>query len=165
MHCASLGEFEQGRPLLEEIKLHYAGCKFVVTFFSPSGFEIMKNFKGADYIFYLPFDSQRNAKKFVEQIKPSIVLWIKYEYWYYYLTELKKRNIPTLLISGVFRENMPFFRSYGGMWQKMLSCFSHFFVQNQASKTFLEKVVSEDKITLSGDTRFDRVISIAEKAE
>jgi 3-deoxy-D-manno-octulosonic-acid transferase len=165
MHCASLGEFEQGLPLVEEIKLHYAGCKIVVTFFSPSGYEIKKGFKGADNIFYLPHDSPGNAKKFIEQINPSLVIWVKYEYWYYYLRELKRKNIPIILVSGVFREDMPFFKWYGYLWKKMLTCFTHFFVQNQQSKNVLEKLVSADKITCSGDTRFDRVITIAKKFE
>jgi len=165
MHCASLGEFEQGRPLLEEIKLHYRACKIVVTFFSPSGYEIKKDFKGADYVFYLPHDSPGNARKFIERINPSLVIWIKYEYWYYYLNELKRKNIPTLLVSGVFRDNMTFFKWYGYLWKKMLTSFTHFFVQNESSKNILEKLISADKITCSGDTRFDRVITIAEKFE
>ena len=165
MHCASLGEFEQGRPLLEEIKSHFPDCKIIVTFFSSSGYEIIKNFKGADHIFYLPHDSPDNSKKFIERIKPSLVLWIKYEYWYYYLNELKKKNIPTLLISGVYRETMPFFKWYGYLWKKMLDSFTHFFVQTQKSKIVLERLVSTDKITVTGDTRFDRVIAIAEKFE
>ncbi|MEO6219077.1 MAG: glycosyltransferase N-terminal domain-containing protein [Ginsengibacter sp.] len=165
MHCASLGEFEQGRPLLEEIKLYYRACKIVVTFFSPSGYEIRKGFNGADHVFYLPHDSPRNAQKFIGEINPSLVIWIKYEYWYYYLYELRKKNIPVLLVSGVFRENMPFFKWYGYLWKKMLACFVHFFVQNQQSKNILERLVSADKITSSGDTRFDRVITIAEKFE
>ncbi|MEP6594784.1 MAG: glycosyltransferase N-terminal domain-containing protein [Ginsengibacter sp.] len=165
MHCASLGEFEQGRPLLEEIKIQDPACKIIVTFFSSSGYEIMKSFKGADYIFYLPQDSPGNSKKFIERINPSLVLWIKYEYWYYYLNELKTKNIPTLLISGVFRETMPFFKWYGHLWKKMLSSFTHFFVQTQQSKIILERLVNADKITCSGDTRFDRVITIAEKFE
>jgi 3-deoxy-D-manno-octulosonic-acid transferase len=165
MHCASHGEFEQGRPLLEEIKKYYPAYKIVITFFSPSGYEIVKKFKGADYIFYLPMDSRKNAKRFIEQINPSLVLWIKYEYWFSYLTELQRRNVPILLISCVFRENMPFFKWYGSLWKRMLHCFTHFFVQNQSSKNILEKIISADKITFSGDTRFDRVISIAEKFE
>ena len=165
MHCASLGEFEQGRPLLEEIKLYYPECKIVVTFFSPSGYEIVKGFKGADHVFYLPQDSPGNAKRFIEQTNPSLVLWVKYEYWFYYLNELKKKNIPTLLVSGVYRENMTFFKWYGYLWKKMLASFTHFFVQNEQSKNILEKLINGSKITCSGDTRFDRVISIVEKFE
>jgi 3-deoxy-D-manno-octulosonic-acid transferase len=165
MHCASLGEFEQGRPLLEEIKSKYPLSKIVITFFSPSGYEIRKDYRGAHNIFYLPHDSSRNAEKFIEQINPSLVLWIKYEYWYYYLTELKKRNIPTILVSGVFRDDMPFFKWYGHLWRKMLTGFTHFFVQNRLSQSIVEPLVTDDKITCSGDTRFDRVIAIAEKFE
>ena len=165
MHCASLGEFEQGRPVLEEIKLQYPAYKIIITFFSPSGYESAKNFKGADHIFYLPKDSASNAKKFIERINPSLVLWVKYEYWYYFLNELKKKNIPTLLISGVYRNNMPFFKWYATLWKNMLFTFTHFFVQNQESKNVLQKEINADKITNSGDTRFDRVIAIAEKFE
>ncbi len=161
MHCASLGEFEQGLPLIEKIKKDYPGNKIIITFFSPSGYEIRKDFKGADHVFYLPEDSLSNAKKFIELINPKLVLWIKYEFWYYYLSELKKRNIPVLLISGAFRKDQPFFKWYGNIWKKMLNCFEHYFVQNKNSKTLLEKC-SLKNVTLSGDTRFDRVISIAE---
>ena len=108
MHCASLGEFEQGRPLIEKVREDYPSHKIVLTFFSPSGYEIQKNYKGADYVFYLPQDSSSNAKKFIELINPTLVLWVKYEFWYYYLQELKKKNIPTLLIAGAFRESQPF---------------------------------------------------------
>ena len=125
----------------------------------------MKNFKGSDHIFYLPADSAGIAKKFIEEIKPTLVLWVKYEYWFYYLNELKRRNIPTLLISGIYRRNMPFFKWYGVLWKKVLNNFTHFFLQNNQSKNILEKVVATDKITVSGDTRFDRVITIAEKFE
>ncbi len=165
MHCASLGEFEQGRPVLEKIKSQYPAYKIVVTFFSPSGYEMAKNFKDADHVFYLPKDSAANAKKFIDRINPSLVLWVKYEYWYYFLNELRKKNIPTLLISGVYRNSMPFFKWYGTLWKKMLLTFTHFFVQNEESKNLLQKEVNPDKITNSGDTRFDRVIAIAEKFE
>lgn len=134
-------------------------------FFSPSGYQVMKNFKGSDHIFYLPADSGGNAKKFIEEIKPTLVLWVKYEYWFYYLNELKNKNIPTLLISGIYRSNMPFFKWYGVLWKNVLNNFTHFFLQNNQSKNILEKVVAADKITVSGDTRFDRVIAIAEKFE
>jgi 3-deoxy-D-manno-octulosonic-acid transferase len=165
MHCASLGEFEQGRPVIEAIKCNYPACKIVISFFSPSGYENKKDYSGADTIFYLPEDSPNNAKRLINQIQPSLVIWVKYEYWFYYLNELKKRNIPTLLISGVYRSNMPFFKWYGSLWKKMLTCFTHFFVQNQPSKILLEKIIPKEKITNSGDTRFDRVIAIAEKFE
>lgn len=165
MHCASLGEFEQGRPLLEKIRLQSPGVTIVLSFFSPSGYEVMKNYKGADYIFYLPMDGRKNAEKMVALINPALVLWIKYEFWYYYLTELKKRQVPVLMVSGLFREGQPFFKWYGGLWRQMLQCFSYFFVQNQASLELLKTVGIQDKVSVSGDTRFDRVIEIAERME
>ena len=161
MHCASLGEFEQGRPLIEKVREDYPSHKIVITFFSPSGYEIQKNYKGADYVFYLPQDSSSNAKKFIELIDPTLVLWVKYEFWYYYLQELKKKNIPTLLIAGAFRESQPFFKWYGKFWRQMLTCFTYYFVQNESSKTLLEDINIKN-VSVSGDTRFDRVITIAE---
>jgi 3-deoxy-D-manno-octulosonic-acid transferase len=162
MHCASLGEFEQGRPLLEELKSINPQQKIVLTFFSPSGYEVMKDYKGADFVFYLPMDSLVNAKKFLDAVNPVLVLWVKYEYWFYYLTEIKQRNIPTLLVSGIFRQNQPFFKWYGDIWRKMLESFTHFFVQNEESKTLLSTLGFTENVTLNGDTRFDRVLEIAE---
>lgn len=162
MHCASLGEFEQGRPLLEELKRKDPTIKIVLTFFSPSGYEVMKNYKGVDYVFYLPMDSKANAKRFLDALNPAMVLWVKYEYWFYYLSVLKQRNIPTLLVSGIFRKNQPFFRWYGKIWKQMLECFTHFFVQNAASKHLLSTLGFIENVTLNGDTRFDRVLEIAE---
>ncbi len=161
MHCASLGEFEQGRPLLEAVRIQYPQHKIVLSFFSPSGFEIRKNYPGADYIFYLPMDAEKNASKLIDAINPGLVLWVKYEFWYYYLTELKKRNIPVLMVSGIFRKNQPFFKWYGKIWIEMLQSFSHFFVQNTESATLLSTVGIKKNISISGDTRFDRVIEIA----
>jgi 3-deoxy-D-manno-octulosonic-acid transferase len=165
MHCASLGEFEQGRPLLEALKEQDKAIKIVLTFFSPSGYEVMKNYTGADHIFYLPMDSSANAKKFIDAVNPSLVLWVKYEYWFYYLTELKNRNIPVILVSGIFRSSQPFFKWYGNIWKKMLSAFTAFFVQQQASKELLGSIGITENVIVSGDTRFDRVIAIAEKFE
>ncbi len=165
MHCASLGEFEQGRPLLEALKEQDKEIIIVLTFFSPSGYEVMKNYAGADHIFYLPMDSSANAKKFIDAVNPSLVLWVKYEYWYYYLTELKQRNIPVILVSGIFRSSQPFFKWYGNIWKKMLNAFTAFFVQQQASKELLQSIGITENIVVSGDTRFDRVIAIAEKFE
>ena len=162
MHCASLGEFEQGRPLLEELKKEHPGQKIVLTFFSPSGYEVMKDYKGADHIFYLPIDSKENAKNFLDAINPSLVFWVKYEYWFYYLTEIKQRNIPAMLVSGIFRKNQPFFKWYGAIWKKMLESFTHFFVQNKESKRLLATLGFNENVILNGDTRFDRVLEIAE---
>ncbi len=161
MHCASLGEFEQGRPLLEELKSANPQQKIVLTFFSPSGYEMMKDYKGADFVFYLPMDSQVNAGKFLDAVNPSLVLWVKYEYWFYYLTEIKQRNIPTVLVSGIFRKNQPFFKWYGAIWKKMLESFTHFFVQNEESQQLLSTLGFTKNITMNGDTRFDRVLEIA----
>jgi 3-deoxy-D-manno-octulosonic-acid transferase len=165
MHCASLGEFEQGKPVLEELKSKNEKIKIVLTFFSPSGYENVKNYTGADHIFYLPMDSAKNSRKFIDIVQPKLVLWVKYEYWYYFLQELKKRNIPVLLISGIFREDQPFFKWYGKIWKDMLQCFTHFFVQNEESKKLLESAGITKNVEISGDTRFDRVINIAETFE
>ncbi len=161
MHCASLGEFEQGRPLLKKLKEDFPGVSLVITFFSPSGYDIVKNNKEYDNVYYLPMDSASNAKRLIAILKPDLVLWIKYEYWHYYLRELKSKNIPVLLVSGVFRDSQPFFKWYGTFWKKMLDAFEHFFVQNNLSKERLSAIVEGGKITVSGDTRCDRVINIA----
>ncbi|HJU45302.1 MAG TPA: glycosyltransferase N-terminal domain-containing protein [Chitinophagaceae bacterium] len=165
MHCASLGEFEQGRPVLEEVRRQYPSYRIALTFFSPSGYEIRKNYESADGIFYLPMDSAANASRFLDIMKPELVLWVKYEYWYYYLTEISKRNIPLLLISGIFREGQPFFKWYGGLHRKMLQCFTHLFVQTPDSKKRLGILSLSENVTVSGDTRFDRVTEIAEEWE
>ena len=165
MHCASLGEFEQGRPLLEAIKKKYPSYKIALSFFSPSGYEVRKNYTGADLVFYLPMDNIVNAKKLIDIINPSLVIWVKYEYWYYYLQELKKRNIPVLLVSGIFRKNQPFFKWYGGIWKKMLDCFQQLFVQDEGSVALLTSIGIKENVEVAGDTRFDRVIAIAEKNE
>ena len=165
MHCASLGEFEQGRPVLEALKKNYPAVKVVLTFFSPSGYEIQKKYTGADDIFYLPIDSKANAAKLIKAINPSLVLWVKYEYWFYYLEELKQQRIPLLLVSGIFRPGQPFFKWYGKIWKNILPAFTHFFVQDEDSKNLLEGIGIENNVTVTGDTRFDRVIEIAEKFE
>jgi 3-deoxy-D-manno-octulosonic-acid transferase len=165
MHCASLGEFEQGRPVLEALRRQSPGCRIVLSFFSPSGYTTRKDYKGADHIFYLPLDSSRNARLFVDLVKPDIVLWVKYDYWYYFLAELKKRGIPTLLISGIFREDQPFFKWYGRLHRFMLECFTHLFVQTDASRLLLRRLRLTENVSVSGDTRFDRVIEIAEGGE
>jgi len=155
-HCASLGEFEQGVPLMEALKTKYADYKLIVTFFSPSGYEIKKNDPIADVIVYLPLDTPKNAKEFVQLTHPSLAVFIKYEFWPNYLFQLKKKEIKTLLVSGLFRENQLFFKSYGGFMRKALKSFDHFFVQNDTSLTLLQQLNFKN-ITLSGDTRFDRV--------
>ena len=162
MHCSSLGEFEQGRPVLEGLRKESPGCRIVLTFFSPSGYETKKDYKGADHIFYLPLDSPKNARQFVNLIKPDLVLWVKYDYWYYFLAELKKKKIPVLLISGIFRPDQPFFHWYGRLHRYMLECFTHLFVQTEGSKALLGKLRLTEQVSVSGDTRFDRVIEIAE---
>jgi 3-deoxy-D-manno-octulosonic-acid transferase len=163
MHCASLGEFEQGRPVLERLRQQYPGCRIVISFFSPSGYEIRKNYEGADFIFYLPLDSRRNARQLIDLLSPHLVLWVKYDYWYYFLQELKRRNIPTLLVSGVFRSDQPFFKWYGRLHRYMLESFSWLFVQTDASRQLLTKLGLSENVSVTGDTRFDRVIEIAEQ--
>jgi 3-deoxy-D-manno-octulosonic-acid transferase len=165
MHCASLGEFEQGRPLLEELKKQFPSYPVILSFFSPSGFEIRKNYPGADKVIYLPVDSASNAKKLIGEINPAIVFWVKYEYWFHYLFELKQRKIPVLLVSGIFRDSQPFFKPYGSIWRRMLGFFDHLFVQNEDSIALLHSIGIRDNVSGAGDTRFDRVIEIAEKKE
>lgn len=164
MHCASLGEFEQGRPLLEKLKSQYPGYKLLLTFFSPSGYEIRKDFKGADCVFYLPMDGVRNANHFLEIVNPSLVIFVKYEFWYYYLREIKRRKIPLLLVSALFRADSGYFKWHNGLQRKMMFFFQHVFVQTEASKRMLATIGLTDTCSVSGDTRFDRVIEIAESA-
>ncbi len=165
MHCASLGEFEQGRPIIESIKRIYPETTIIISFFSPSGYEIRKNDAAADHVFYLPMDSGINAKKWLDLIHPTLVIWVKYEYWYYYLNELRKRGIPTLLISALFRKDQPFFKWYGNIHRLMLDSFHAFFVQNEDSKRLLATLGIDKSVFVIGDTRFDRVIDIAEAFE
>ena len=155
-HFASLGEFEQGRPVMEEMRKMYTDRKILVTFFSPSGYELRKNYQGADYIFYLPLDTRTNASKFIDLINPEIAIFTKYEFWYHYFEQLHKRNIPLYLISGIFRTGQPFFKWYGSLNRKILSFVDHFFVQDEGSKELL-KTINITNVTVSGDTRFDRV--------
>ena len=161
-HAASLGEYEQGLPVMEEIRKRFPNHKTVLTFFSPSGYEVRKNTKSADVVIYLPLDTPSNAKQFVEIVNPEMAFFIKYEYWPNYLKELKKRQVPTYLISGIFRKNQLFFKWYGGFYKKALDAFHHFFVQNSSSKELLLEL-NKTNVTVSGDTRFDRVASILEK--
>jgi 3-deoxy-D-manno-octulosonic-acid transferase len=161
MHCASLGEFEQGRPVLEKLKTEYPAYRLLLTFFSPSGYEVQKNYKGADWVFYLPVDGPGNARRFLEIVKPSLVIFVKYEFWYYYLKKIKYRNIPLLLVSALFRKDMSFFKWYGGLQRKMLSRFDRLFVQNELSRKLISRIGLSDICEVSGDTRFDRVTTIA----
>ncbi len=159
-HAASLGEFEQGRSVIEKFKEKHPDYKILLTFFSPSGYEIRKNYEKADYIFYLPIDTPANARHFIEIIKPNVVFFIKYEFWFNYLNELKKKDIPVFLISGIFRPSQHFFKAYGNWFRKQLNCFTYFFVQNTISKDLLNSI-GYNNIIISGDTRFDRVFAIA----
>ena len=160
-HFASLGEFEQGRPVLEKLKSEYPHVKVVVTFFSPSGYEIRKNYPLADGIFYLPLDTPSNAKKFVALVNPRLAVFTKYEFWYHYFKTLHQQHIPIYLVSGIFRPNQFFFKRYGGFYRKMLHFVEHFFVQNEESVELLESI-GLNNVSLSGDTRFDRVYENAQ---
>jgi 3-deoxy-D-manno-octulosonic-acid transferase len=156
VHCASLGEFEQARPVIEKFKSEFQSYKILLTFFSPSGFEVRKNYDQADYIFYLPWDTHKNAVRFITEIQPAMAIFIKYEFWFHYTAELKKRNIPILSVSSIFRTDQLFFKSYGGFYRNILKNFSHFFVQNDESIRLL-KSININNSTKAGDTRFDRV--------
>jgi 3-deoxy-D-manno-octulosonic-acid transferase len=160
-HCASLGEFEQGRPVIEAFRAKYPVYKILVTFFSPSGYEIRKNYAGADFIFYLPADTPENARKFIEIVKPSIAFFVKYEFWRNYLSELKKHQIPVVSFSAIFRPNQLFFKPYGSFYRQVLKQFDHILVQNQESFDLLQSIDIQT-ITLAGDTRFDRVKQIVD---
>lgn len=161
-HAASLGEYEQGLPVMEKVRALHPGHKIVVTFFSPSGYEVRKNATTADVIVYLPMDTIANAKKFVQRVNPQMVFFIKYEFWPNYLNELKKTGVPVYLISGLFRESQMFFKWYGGFYRNALKTFQHFFVQYESSKTLLQKIGFAN-VTISGDTRYDRVSEILER--
>ncbi len=163
-HVSSLGEFEQGRPVIEGFREKYPNFKIFLTFFSPSGYEIRKNYEGADYIFYLPVDSKRNAKKLIQLINPKVAFFVKYEFWFHYLNELNKNNIPTYIFSAIFREKQLFFKWYGGWYRKLLKCFTHLYVQNEQSKKLLAKL-ELNNVTVGGDTRFDRVFDLAKNAK
>jgi 3-deoxy-D-manno-octulosonic-acid transferase len=161
-HAASLGEYEQGLPVIEKIKEKFPNHKIVLTFFSPSGFEVRKNNSVADLTIYLPLDTKSNAKKFLELVRPEKVFFIKYEFWPNYLNELKKQDVKTYLISGIFRENQAFFKWYGGFYRKALNAFTYFFLQNESSKKIVSQL-GKTNVVVSGDTRFDRVVSILER--
>lgn len=161
-HSASLGEYEQGLPVMEEIRKKFPGHKIVLTFFSPSGYEVRKNTAAADVVAYLPLDTKANARKFISLVHPEMVFFIKYEFWPNYLNELKRNNIKTYLISGLFRPNQAFFKWYGGFYREAFRAFDHFFVQYESSKKLLE-TIGFTNVTVSGDTRYDRVSTILER--
>jgi 3-deoxy-D-manno-octulosonic-acid transferase len=158
MHVSSLGEFEQGRPILDQFRTEFPQWRIVLTFFSPSGFEIRKNYANADVVWYLPADTPQNARYFLKRLEPDLAIFVKYDFWANYLFQLPPT--PTLLVSALFRPGQPFFKWYGGLWRKMLGCFSHIFVQNQASADLLRKI-GMHRVEVAGDTRVDRVISLA----
>lgn len=159
-HCASLGEFEQGRPVIEAFREAFPKYKVLLTFFSPSGYEVRKNYAGADYIFYLPLDSAANAKRFLDITQPRLAMFVKYEFWHYYLQELAKRSIPILSISAIFRSEQVFFKPYGDFYRNILRRFTHIYTQNQASLELLQSI-NITHASIAGDTRFDRVLQTA----
>ena len=163
-HAASLGEFEQGRPLMEQLRKEHPEYKILLTFFSPSGYEVRKNYEGADIICYLPLDTITNARRFLRTIRPVMAFFIKYEFWYNYLHILKHRNIPVYSVSSIFRPDQVFFKWYGRQYGHVLKCFTHFYVQNEVSRELLAKIGIHD-VTVVGDTRFDRVLQIKEAAK
>jgi 3-deoxy-D-manno-octulosonic-acid transferase len=160
LHAASLGEFEQGRPLIEAFREKYPDWFIVLTFFSPSGYEIRKNYPQADLVSYLPADTRRNATDFLEMVQPELAVFVKYEFWGNYLSQLKKRPTPTLLVSALFRSSQPFFKPWGGFWRQMLGCFTHLFVQRQDDARLLQ-TIGLHNYTVAGDTRVDRVLQMA----
>lgn len=163
-HAASLGEFEQGRPLIEKIRAKYPDYRILLTFFSPSGYEVRKNYRGADIVCYLPFDKPRNVKKFLDLVNPCMAFFIKYEFWNNYLHACRRRQIPVYSVSSIFRENQVFFRWYGRSYSDVLRCVTHFFVQNEASRELLVRK-GITNVTVAGDTRFDRVLDICRQAK
>jgi len=163
-HAASLGEFEQGRPLMEQLRREHPEYKILLTFFSPSGYEVRKDYEGADIICYLPLDTITNARRFLHIIRPVMAFFIKYEFWYNYLHILKHREVPVYSVSSIFRPDQIFFKWYGCQYGRVLNCFTHFFVQNAISKELLAKI-GIGNVTIVGDTRFDRVLQIKEAAK
>ena len=163
-HAASLGEFEQGRPLMERLRQEHPEYKILLTFFSPSGYEVRKNYQGADIICYLPLDTPVNAIRFLRLVRPVMAFFIKYEFWYNYLHILKHRHVPVYSVSSIFRPDQVFFKWYGRQYGRVLNCFSYFFVQNETSKELLAKI-GITNVAIVGDTRFDRVLQIKEAAK
>ena len=163
-HAASLGEFEQGRPLMEQLRREHPEYKILLTFFSPSGYEVRKNYEGADIICYLPLDTITNARRFLRAVRPVMAFFIKYEFWYNYLHILKHRNVPVYSVSSIFRPDQVFFKWYGRQYRRVLNCFTHFYVQNEVSRELLAKI-GITCVTVTGDTRFDRVLQIKDAAK
>jgi 3-deoxy-D-manno-octulosonic-acid transferase len=163
IHCASLGEFEQGRPIIESLKSQSPSLKILLTFFSPSGYEVRKNYQQADYIFYLPWDTAQNAKRFISITKPSLAIFIKYEFWHNYTNQLKKNNVPIISAASIFRPDQVFFKWYGSFFRGILKKFTHFFVQTPQSLELL-KQIGITQTSLTGDTRFDRVFEVTQQA-
>ncbi len=164
VHAASLGEFEQGRPIIEKLRQMRPEYKIILTFFSPSGYEVRKNYEGADIVCYLPIDTSWSANRFLDVVNPSYAIFIKYEFWMNYIVGLKRRKIPTYIVSAIFRPSQVFFKWYGFWYRKVLHCFSHLFVQNQTSLDLLSSIGVKN-VSLTGDTRFDRVADIAAKSK
>ena len=164
IHVASLGDFEQGRPLVDYIKEHHPDYKVLLTFFSPSGYEVRKNYPNADYVFYIPADTPREVRRFIDIAHPDIAIFVKYEFWLNMLAELRRRNIRTFIASAIFRRNSIFFNPFGRIWRKALRTFETLFVQDECSKELLAEIGIEN-VVVAGDTRFDRVLTIADKAE
>jgi 3-deoxy-D-manno-octulosonic-acid transferase len=162
-HCASLGEFEQGRPLLEAYRKAHPSTKLVLTFFSPSGYEIRKNWPGADYIFYLPLDTRHNARAFLDAVQPQLAVFVKYEFWYHFLTETHRRGIPAVVVSAIFRPDQVFFKPWGGFFRQILTRFAHIFTQNESSAALLRQHGIQ-QVSVAGDTRFDTVVATAASA-
>lgn len=163
IHAASLGEFEQARPLIERLRAVQPDMKILLTFFSPSGYEVRKNYNRVDCVAYLPFDTPANVRAFLDAASPHMAIMVKYEFWGNYLTELSRRGIPTYIISAIFRPQQPFFRKWGGMFRRMLGCFTRLYVQDEDSRRLLANI-GIDRVTVCGDTRFDRVSQVMESA-
>lgn len=165
IHCASVGEFEQARPLIEALKKEHPDYKIVLTFFSPSGYELRKNYELADYVFYLPMDGASRSRKFLDAVKPQLAVFVKYEFWYHYIFSLEQANIPVVLVCGAFRQEQIFFKWYGGLFRKILGKFSFFFLQDEQSAELLRTLHITGSVKVAGDTRYDRVYEIAKLAK
>lgn len=164
IHAASLGEFEQGRPLIEKIREEHPDAKILLSFYSPSGYEVRKNYDKVDAVCYMPVDTPRRVKEFLDVVKPKMAIFVKYEFWGNFLEQLKQRNVPTYIISSIFRPNQSFFKPWGGMFRKMLGCFTHLYVQDEESRELLHGI-GVDNVTVCGDTRLDRVLQIKAQAK